>query len=106
MTDLLAAAPARLTPVAEQSPVTENARVGSSKVMNLGARGASPTAKVPKEVADTRLSRMEKGTELPRERPTTIMVLSKEERQQRPLLCLKQSLSPCLGLRRWGLLTL
>ena len=41
MTDLLATAPARPTPAAGQFPVTEDAWVGSSELVDSGVQGAS-----------------------------------------------------------------
>ena len=79
MLDLLSAAPACLALSVEQSHMAEDARVGSSDLMDSGARGDSSAVEVPEEGVDT-LSELMDMEEMLREHPLIIEVPSQKKR--------------------------
>ena len=96
--DLLEATTTPLSTVAEQSSVTEEARVGFSDCMD-GARGASPVIATTKEVANTTL-KMPLG-------PSTTELLSKDGIEaMTPLLWMTLGFSLHIGLRGWTVLSI
>ena len=102
MTDLLATAPACPTPAAGQFPMTEDAWVGSSELVDSGVQGASLVESCGyASQSDGEGDRAIEGVP-----PPLRCYPKRKPRQQCLVLWLKLSSSPCLGMGLQGILTL